>query len=192
MSHCKKVKLLYVGNECTDSSCRYCSYEKKWTFLEMKICEVYIWKKKCNKISLISSCASILSDGFSASLTPWHIFKLSALHMCCKPSTFLSKKSQKTVLLRRSHHTSSMVVTSLLHKALHLTHVSLLDWSNKDIARILMLECSIKMKVVILSTPITLFGTVPLGQICEMTLPRPSMLLCQDILWPDRGRGKMK
>lgn len=72
MSHCKKVKLLYVGNECTDSyGCCY-SYGKKWTLLRMKICGVYIWKKKYNKISLISQCASLLSDGFSTSFTPWH------------------------------------------------------------------------------------------------------------------------
>lgn len=44
--------------------------KKRRTFLETKICEVYLWKKKCNKISPISQCASILSDGFSASFTP--------------------------------------------------------------------------------------------------------------------------
>lgn len=98
-----------------------------------------------------------------------HISKSSALHICGKPSSFLSKKRQKTVLLRRLHHTSSIEVTSLLHKALHLsgTDMSLFVWS---IVSVFVLECSIKMKAVNLFTPITLYGTVPLRQICEMIL----------------------
>lgn len=62
-----------------------------------------------------------------------------------------------------------MEVTSLLHKGLHLsgTDMSLFVWSTVSV---FVLECSIKMKAVNLSTPITLYGTVPLGQICEMTL----------------------
>lgn len=101
-----------------------------------------------------------------------HISKSSALHICCKPSSFLSKKSQKTVLLRRLNCTSNMNVRSLLHKALHLSGIdmSFLVWSNKDIVSVPVWVCSVKMKVFILSTPITLFGTVPLGQICGMAL----------------------
>lgn len=65
-----------------------------------------------------------------------------------------------------------MDVGSLLHKALHLsgTDMRLLVWSNKDIVNVLLLVCSIKMKVFVLSTPSTLYGTIPLALICGMAL----------------------
>lgn len=96
MSHCKKVRLLDVGNECTDSYCCYYSLEKKWTFRKKKICGVYIWKMKCNKISLISRCVSILSDGFSTSFTLWH---QSPSHLHCiyvaNQVIFLAKRARR-------------------------------------------------------------------------------------------------
>lgn len=49
-----------------------------------------------------------------------HISKSFALHICCKPSYIFSKKSQNIGLLRRLHHTSSINMASLLHKALDL------------------------------------------------------------------------
>lgn len=150
MSHGKKVKLLYVGNECTDSYCCYCSYEKKkWTLLKMKICGVYIWKKKCNKISLISQCVSMLSDGFSTSFTLWH---QSPNHLHCiyvaNQVLFLAKWA------RRDSWSGSCIAQvgcgepCPLHEALHLrgTDMCLLVCRNKATVSVFILELSIKKK----------------------------------------------
>lgn len=75
-----------------------------------------------------------------------------------------------------------MDVASLVHKVSHLsgTNMSLLVWSNKDTVSVLTL------KFFILSILITLYGTIPLGQIYGMAFSTKAQAAkthcCQDTL----------
>lgn len=168
MSHSKKVKLLYVGNECTDSYCCYYSYEKKNkkmnTSENENLWSLYL-EKKCNKISLISQCASILSDGFSTSFTLWH---QSSNHLHCiyvaNQVLLLAKGTKREVALLKQYGCGEPCP---LHEALHLsgTDMCLLLQRNKATMSVFMLECSIKKKGSFLSTLISLCGIIPLCHI---------------------------
>lgn len=147
--------------------------EKKWTLLRMKICGIYIWKKKCNKISLISQCASLLSDGFSTSFTPWHQSP-SRLHCIyvANQVLYLAKGGR-----RDSCSVSCIVQAVWMWWDLPTAWDSTLEWDRRACLSgetkswwVLVLEFNIKKKGSFLSTLISLCGIIPLWQIHGIAL----------------------
>lgn len=134
----------------------------------MKICEVYIWKRNVmHSYRFHSAHLCYQMDAVPLSL---HDTSLSNLHCIYAASQVISlQKGAKRQFCSECcifvQLTSCMNVASLLHIILHLSGIimSLLVWIYKDIANVYMLEYGIKRNFFILSTLITLYGSLQSG-----------------------------
>lgn len=187
MSHCKKVKLLYVGNECTDSYCCYYSYEKNEHFWKRKSVEFIFGKRNVTKSHWFHSvhlCCQMGSAPLSLCDTSLQVI-CTAYMLQTKFSSQQKEPEeipgQEVVLPKQC----GCGEPCPLNEALHLsgTDVCLLVWGNKAWWVYSCWNAALRRKALSFPLQSVFVASFHYERYMELLfLPRPSMELCQDTL----------